>query len=165
MNRKILEILKNNQGKFVSGEDLSKELNVTRAAVWKHINYFKERGYVIESVSKKGYRLISCPDLLTGEEMWSRLTTKYIGRNVLHFDELDSTNIYAKKIGDSCPDGTVVTCEMQTLGKGRLGRQWQATAGGLYMSVVLKPRISIFEATKLTQVCACLLYTSDAADE
>ena len=156
MKDKIIDFLKENDNEFVSGEDISKKLGVTRAAVWKHINSLKLSGYNIESVSKKGYRLKLCPDILTNEEIKTYLNTKFIGRNIIHFDELDSTNSYAKKIADTLVgEGHVVITEKQLSGRGRMGRQWSSqNSNGIWMSIILRPRVSIFEVSKITQVAA-----------
>ena len=57
---------------FISGEELSKKLGISRTAIWKHIKILKEEGYNIESVNKKGYRLVDEPrDLLTSSKYLS----------------------------------------------------------------------------------------------
>lgn len=156
MKDKIIDFLKENNNEFVSGEEISKKLGVTRAAVWKHINSLKESGYNIESVSKKGYRLMLCPDILTYEEVKNHLNTEFMGRNIIHFDELDSTNSYAKKVADTLEgEGHVVITEKQISGRGRMGRQWSSqNNNGIWMSIILKPKVSIFEVSKITQVAA-----------
>ncbi|MGQ9701103.1 MAG: biotin--[acetyl-CoA-carboxylase] ligase [bacterium] len=60
-----------------------------------------------------------------------------IGSQVHFFDELDSTNEYAKRIALDAKEGAVVFAEMQTEGRGRLGRKWYSPEGGIYMSVIL----------------------------
>ena len=71
MRNKIIKVILNNKDNFISGEDLSNKLGISRTAVWKHIKKLKEEGYNIESVNKKGYRLESFPgDLLTSENIY-----------------------------------------------------------------------------------------------
>ena len=67
MKEKILEFLKQQDG-FISGQRICDELGVSRTAVWKYMNSLKKEGYEIESVTRKGYRLLQSPDLLTTEE-------------------------------------------------------------------------------------------------
>lgn len=86
------------------------------------------------------------------------LNTSFIGRNIIHLDEVDSTNIYAKKIGRNSMDGTVVISEKQTSGRGRLGRKWQSQEGCLCMSIILRPSVSIQEISKITQVAAAAVF-------
>ncbi|MCD8390297.1 MAG: biotin--[acetyl-CoA-carboxylase] ligase, partial [Firmicutes bacterium] len=150
MKEKILTILKTADG-YVSGERISQTLNVSRAAVWKHIKKLREEGYEIDSVTNKGYRLISAPDILTRDEIASQLETKKIGRNLHYFYQIDSTNNEAKRAWESV-DGSVFIAEIQTGGKGRLGRGWSSPAGtGIWMSILLKPDIKPWDASKITQ--------------
>ncbi len=139
MKKQILDMLKREKG-FISGEELSNRLGVSRTAVWKHINELRKDGYNIESFSKKGYRLRSAPDLLDERELEVPEGQK-IGSQLIHFDEIDSTNNYAKKIGnEGCPHGTVVIAERQTSGRGRVGREWKSdNSQGLWFSIVLRP--------------------------
>jgi len=125
---------------YVSGEELSNSLGVSRTAVWKHINELRKEGYIIESSSKKGYLLVGVPDILDKRELVIR-EGQQIGRELFHFDEIDSTNNYAKKIAnEGCPHGTVIVAERQTMGRGRVGRQWQSdNSGGLWFSIVVRP--------------------------
>lgn len=99
----------------------------------------------------------NCSDLLTAGKINENLETQFIGRNIIHFDTIDSTNSYAKIIGLSCDDGTVITCENQLDGRGRLGKQWKSQFGSMCMTIVLKPDIDISHVSKLTQVCAAAI--------
>ncbi len=139
MKELILHTLKEKQS-YVSGEELSNRLGVSRTAVWKHINELRKEGYAIESSSKKGYRLSGLPDILDSREV-SVPEGQQIGRELVHFTDIDSTNNYAKKIGnEGCLHGTVITAERQTLGRGRVGRLWQSDNNrGLWFSMVLRP--------------------------
>jgi len=99
-------------------------------------------------------------DEITSDEIKENLKTLFIGKKIIHFEEIDSTNTYAKEIGGSCDEGTVITCERQVAGRGRLGRQWEAQNGSLCMSIVLKPKISMYQVAKITQVCAAAISIS-----
>ncbi|MFD3158666.1 biotin--[acetyl-CoA-carboxylase] ligase [Haloimpatiens sp. FM7330] len=156
MKHKILQLLKGSGDKFISGQKISDELGVTRTAIWKYINQIKEDGYQIESISRKGYRIISSPDILTQEEIVDKLDTKVIGKNIVHFDTIDSTNIKAKEIAaNGEKEGTVVISEEQTAGKGRLGRNWTSPKNkGIWMSVILRPDIDPMRVCMVTQVAA-----------
>jgi BirA family biotin operon repressor/biotin-[acetyl-CoA-carboxylase] ligase len=152
LEHKVLEILKQNNGNYISGEKLSGYIGVTRTSVWKYINSLKEAGYNIESVTRNGYRLIDSSDILNEFEVTYDLKTHLIGRKVIYLKEADSTNLYARKIAlDGVADGTVVVADTQTAGRGRLGRNWSSMAGkGIWMSVVLKPQISPEEVQIIT---------------
>jgi BirA family biotin operon repressor/biotin-[acetyl-CoA-carboxylase] ligase len=116
----------------------------------------KENGYEIESVSRRGYKLISSPDLLTIDEIKPNLNTKYIGKKVVYFDSIDSTNNEAKKLANlGEEEGTVVISEEQKMGRGRLGRHWISPKyKGIWMSLILRPDINPIHVSKVTQVAA-----------
>lgn len=156
MKKEVLETLKHNKGRFISGEELSNRLGVTRTAVWKHIHQLKEEGYRIESVSKKGYKLLEEPDVLNENALQLDLDTKMIGKRIIHLDTIDSTNTMAKKIAaEDGEEGTLVIAEEQRDGRGRLGRKWVSPRGtGIWMSLILKPSIEPTEAAKITQIAA-----------
>ncbi|PIO46904.1 MAG: biotin--[acetyl-CoA-carboxylase] ligase [[Chlorobium] sp. 445] len=63
-----------------------------------------------------------------------------IGKHILVYDEIDSTNTEAFRLGD-LSEGSVLIADFQTQGKGRAGKRWQAEKGkNILMSVVLRPR-------------------------
>lgn len=156
MKRDVLEALKKNKNSFISGEELSRRIGVTRAAVWKHVQQLKEEGYEIESISRKGYRLITEPDTLDAHALEIELAGNLLGHKVYHFDSIDSTNNMGKKLAaEGAREGTVIIAEEQTIGRGRLGRQWVSPKGtGIWMSIVLRPDIGPTEAPKITQITA-----------
>lgn len=92
-------------------------------------------------------------EVLNGEIIRRYLNTKYMGRNVIHLDSVDSTNDYVKTHGAEFTEGTLVTCGEQTKGRGRQGRRWESETG-LCMSVLLRPKIEVQHISKITQVCA-----------
>nr|WP_114299220.1 biotin--[acetyl-CoA-carboxylase] ligase [Anaerobacterium chartisolvens] len=149
---KVLNKLKANMGLYVSGEALSEQLGVSRTAVWKYINELKSQGYIIESSSKKGYSLSEGPEVISAYEIGHGLETQVVGKDIKYFNELDSTNTYAKLIAaEGCADGTAVIAEAQTAGKGRLGRGWSsAHKKGIWMSIVLRPLIAPEEIQIMT---------------
>ncbi|MBK3332250.1 biotin--[acetyl-CoA-carboxylase] ligase [Persephonella atlantica] len=138
----ILESIKE---KTISGDELSKRLNISRTAVWKRIKKLESLGYQIEK-SSKGYRLKKRTDFLLYNEIQPYLNTERIGKNYLFFTEIDSTNLYAKR--NELSDGTVIVAEYQTTGKGRRGRRWISNQKkGLYFTIVLKENIPVNEIT------------------
>lgn len=142
MSRKdVLELLRGGEG-FLSGEDLSRRLGLSRAAVWKAVDALRRSGYEIEARTGLGYRLASAPDALTEPEIRSFLgNTAVVGRELRCFEELDSTNNYLKALPDA-PDGLAVTAESQTAGRGRMDRSFQSPRGaGVYLSVLLRPAL------------------------
>ncbi|HEX3076967.1 MAG TPA: biotin--[acetyl-CoA-carboxylase] ligase [Lachnospiraceae bacterium] len=155
MKTRILTILSTSKD-YVSGQQLCKELGVSRTAVWKVMNRLKEEGYQIDSISNKGYRLISQPDVITKEAILSKVNTRRIARKVLFFDEVGSTNTVAKQYAEELDsDGMLIVAEQQTQGKGRRGRSWESPKGtGIFMSLILKPELEPSNASILTLVAA-----------
>ena len=98
MRNEILEYFRKANGNYVSGEQISRDLNVSRTAIWKHINILKSRGYIFESSTRKGYRLIYAPNLLTPLEIASVLHTETLGKKVVYFESTPSTNEEAKRL-------------------------------------------------------------------
>ncbi|WP_026885302.1 biotin--[acetyl-CoA-carboxylase] ligase [Clostridium beijerinckii] len=158
MEDKILNELKKSQN-YVSGEYLSSTLNVSRTAIWKHMKNLKLKGYIIEGISNKGYKLLNSPDLLNKNEILPLLETSDIGKNIVYFDEIDSTNIKAKELAQKdIEHGTIVIAEKQTLGSGRFNRKWVSPNGGLWFSLILRPKLPPTEAPKITQIAAASVY-------
>lgn len=153
MKEKIIELL-NRAEDYISGEEISKQLGVSRTAVWKVINRLKEEGYEIESVTRKGYRLVSSPDILNEEELHYNLNTKLVGNKIMSYESVDSTNQQAKKLAlEGVSEGTVVIAEEQTAGKGRRGKSWVSPPKtGIWMSIILRPDILPENASMLTLV-------------
>lgn len=155
MKDKILRELYEKKGEYVSGEELSERYKVSRTAIWKHINNLKKAGYVIETTHKKGYKLIESSGKLIPEAIKKDLRTVEIGKKIIYFDTIDSTNNYSKRIAKEAAHGTVIISEEQSGGRGRLGRNWASPKGeGIWMSVILKPEIPPTEGMKMTQIAA-----------
>jgi BirA family biotin operon repressor/biotin-[acetyl-CoA-carboxylase] ligase len=140
----------------VSGEELSRGLGVTRSAVWKHVESLRAAGYAIAAAPHRGYRFGAAPDRLLPDEIRARLGTRLLGREILSFETVDSTNRVALELGArGSPEGAVVFAEEQTRGRGRLGRTWSSPKGkGLTFSVLLRPVLAIQEVPRLTLTAA-----------
>lgn len=155
MKTELLKILREN-GEYVSGQQLCEQFGVSRTAVWKVIRQLKEEGYEIEAVKNKGYRIVEAPDVMTAEEVKSRIHTKWMAQNCLYLDSIDSTNNYAKRIAEEgAVDGTLVLADEQTGGKGRRGRTWETPKGvNIAMTLLLRPQIRPEHASRLTLLMA-----------
>ena len=161
----ILALLRTSED-YVSGQQLCDRFGVTRTAVWKVINQLKEEGYRIESVPRKGYRLVDSPeDILSMSEISSRLTTKWAGRKLYYYDFTGSTNNDAKRLAEEGdPHGTVVAADIQNAGKGRRGRAWQTLPGtALSFTLLLRPEFAPDKASMITLVMA--LSVAEAVEE
>lgn len=156
MEEKILTLFKKRPDDFLSGEQVSSGLNISRSAVWKHIEKLRSLGYEFDAVPHLGYRLRKTPDRLYSQEIGFRLKTHSIGKRIIHYDSVDSTNTAANDLAKKgAPEGLVVLAESQTKGKGRLSRQWLSPRhNGIYMSIVLRPEITPFQAPKITLLAA-----------
>jgi len=148
MRDEVLRVLLDNFGNFISGEAISQSLNVTRAAVWKHIK--------VESVSRKGYKLVGIPNRLEEVTLLHGMNTNVMGRTLEIHQSVDSTNNRARELALSgYPDGTLVIAEEQLKGRGRMGREWISPSGkGIWMSLLLRPKIPPKEAHIITAMAA-----------
>ena len=147
----ILNYLRNTEN-YISGEELSEKLGISRSAIWKNINLLRESGYVIESATNRGYKLVSVPDALTAREILSGLKTSVIGKTVYSYETIDSTNNEAKRQAQAgAPHGSIFVAEQQSGGKGRLGRVWSSPAGtGIAVTILLRPDASPLHITNIT---------------
>ena len=157
---KVLTLLREQEG-YLSGEELSRELGLSRAAVWKAVEALRKDGYSIEARTGLGYRLTAAPDALTERE-GRRFLGKggILGRELHCLDTIDSTNSYAKRIAmTGAPEGTVVIANDQTAGRGRMGRQFQSPRDkGIYLSVLLRPEMEpqrLMPVTAMAGVAVC----------
>jgi len=146
----VLQFLKAHQMEYLSGEDLSEVLKISRVAIWKHIKKIQKLGYKIESKQNLGYRLTETTDLVLPWEVTDGLKTEYVGKRIYYFDSIDSTQNFAAKLARSASEsGSVVIAHTQTAGRGRLGRKWISPRGGIWISIVLSPK---FDVSKITLV-------------
>ncbi|MGN0393816.1 MAG: biotin--[acetyl-CoA-carboxylase] ligase [Coprococcus sp.] len=158
MKKRILMILKNSDT-YISGQELSEKLGVSRTAIWKNIKRLKDEGYEIDAINNKGYKLVSQPDIVDADSIQPLLNTKMFGRNIYCYDETDSTNTRAKLAGEGDGiHGSIYIAEKQTAGKGRRGRSWEAKKGDIIaMTYLLRPDIDITCVSRITLVSAVAL--------
>ena len=147
-----MDFFKKRDGGYVSGEELSEALGISRTAVWKHVEKLRDEGYDIAASPHLGYKLISAPDRLTGIELKWELNTELIGKKIYSYKEIGSTNEAAYDLAMSGEEeGSVVVAEYQTKGRGRMGRKWISPKGkGAYFSMILRPDILPREISSIT---------------
>lgn len=152
----ILKMLAARDGDFVSGQELSERLGLSRTAIWKHIHDLCDAGYEIESVKKSGYRLNGKPNVLSDAEIQSGLETERFGRVVHYVESVKSTQEVAHRLArEGAEEGTIVVADEQTGGRGRLGRPWHSPkASGIWTSLILRPHIPPQQAPQLTLLAA-----------
>ena len=157
MKAELLKILREAED-YVSGQQLCDHFGVSRTAVWKVIRQLQEEGYRIEAVKNRGYLLKkdAVPDVMTVPEIISRLHSRWMGRNCIFLETVDSTNNYLKRAAeDGAVNGTLAVAEEQTGGKGRRGRSWETPKGtNIAMTILLRPEIRPEHASRLTLLMA-----------
>ena len=137
----ILGILRGAPGAFFSGEDLAARQGVSRVAVWKAVNALRAMGYPILA-GEKGY----CWEPAIPDDF---LYPWEFGEKESYFHHLvttDSTmNRAAELASRGCPGGTVITAEEQSAGRGRNGRYWVSSKGGLFFTLLERPAMNAAE--------------------
>lgn len=156
MKDEILRRLLAANGEAVSGQELADAMSVSRTAIWKHMQTLQEEGYTFETVKKKGYILTGVPNSLSPTQIELFLNTESFGREIHHFDIVDSTQTVAYKLAqEGAPNGTVIIAEDQTAGRGRLTRMWESGHGtGIWMTVIVRPDVTPQQASSYTLVVA-----------
>lgn len=151
----VLIALKKNKGSYTSGEELSKNMNVSRTAVWKAITSLREEGHKIQAVTNKGYMLIDKNDLVNEAALRAALPEKYRHNDIYIYDTIESTNTSARQLAlNGAPHGTIVMAHMQTGGKGRLGRSFFSPREGIYLSLIIKPDFDLSLSGLITTAAA-----------
>jgi len=156
LDEKILNVLRHSKDSYVSGEELCKIADISRAAIWKHIEKLRLEGYEIEALPHLGYKLVAIPDSLIPSEVKWKLKTKVLGRSVISYKKVDSTNIIAYELAEKgMKEGAIILADEQVKGKGRHGRHWSSPSkGGIYMSCILRPSIAPNEISRITLLAA-----------
>ena len=164
MKYKILTFLKEKKG-YISGQRIADKLHITRNAVHKHINSLRTLGYSIKSKRAFGYKLVDDLNIIDYPSVENRFKGQTLGRQIVHYKSIGSTNDGAYKLAEGgCREGTVVISDLQTKGRGRMGRTWESSqTNNLYFSVVLRPKLLPSSAPKITVLSA--LAVSEAIEE
>ncbi len=149
----IIRMFKEKDG-FLSGEEMSRRLGITRSAVWKKMKSLRDKGFEIEGSTAKGYKLIKSPEFSI-EELKTLIKGDF-GKEIVFRETIDSTNTLATELAEKgVAHGTLVLADNQTKGKGRLGRMWLSPPkSNIYMSIILRPEIAPKDATMLTMMSA-----------
>ena len=150
----VYRALSTQKGEYLSGQELSRQLGISRAAVWKAVESLRKQGYKIEACTGRGYRLVQDADLLTPRTVHHALTIPR--QNITVLDTVDSTNTACKLLAmEGAEDGTVVIADHQSAGRGRMGRSFQSPAGlGLYLSILWRPDCTPDQLMSLTALSA-----------
>lgn len=164
LSKRILYFLKSHKN-YVSGEQLSHYLSISRSAIWKHIQELRNIGYEILAIPHLGYQLLRTPDRLFPFEITYRLPTKFIGKKIYYFEDIPSTMDVAHNLAkQNTPEGTVVVAESQTKARGRFQRPWFCYRyKGIYFSLILRPEIHPNSSAIFTLLSAVAI--SEAIDK
>lgn len=151
----ILSLFRLKGGEFLSGQEISQTLNISRAAVWKQVEQLRDLGFEIEARRSQGYRLLTGPDLLLASDIEAGLDGT-IDWSVHCLAETGSTNQDLRQLAEQgVAEGAVIVADRQSAGRGRLGRRWESPAGvNLYCSILLRPNIPPQQAPQLTFLSA-----------
>ena len=141
---------------YVSGQEIAGAMGISRNAVWKQIERLRGEGVQVEAVTGKGYRVADESDAFGEKSIRSYLHTKWLGHELLFFNETDSTNDELKRrAGKGAKEGLIAIADRQTKGKGRRGRGWETPAGvNIAMSYLLRPDFSPDIAPMMTLIMA-----------
>lgn len=156
---KLIKLLAEADDRFISGQQLSDELQISRAAIWKHMKRLEEDGYKIEGKTKKGYRIMEFPEKTSENTLQWGLHTNWLGEKIVHKTTVTSTQHLAHQLArENAPHGTVIIADEQTEGKGRMNRKWSSSKNkGVWMSIILRPEILPYLAPQLTLLTATVL--------
>ncbi len=159
MRNKIKELFLHANHQFISGEDISKRLGISRTAIWKQIEELKKEGYQFEAVRRKGYRLLNNPDDIHPERIYEGQATEWLGKEIVFYKESISTQQDAHELAkNGVGHGTIVLTNQQKKGRGRLGRTWFSEKGkGIWMSIILRPNFSYQQAPTITLITSLVL--------
>lgn len=162
MVEQLLNYFSRHKDKFISGEQLSRHFNCSRTAIWKQIEALRKQGYTFQAKPRLGYRLLTAPVTYDLARLTSCIQTKVMGSSLRLYDTVDSTQNMAHDLArEGAHEGTLVVAEQQTNGRGRLGRIWHSPSGkGIWMSLILKPRIPVQFSPQLTLLTAVALCRS-----
>lgn len=131
MNALLFQALRRlSDGRFHSGEDVSRTLGRSRASLSEALKHAPELGVSVFSVRGRGYRLAEPIEFLDADEV-SALLGPTSGLSVQVVDEVDSTSTRLVELAAvGAPSGTCLAAEWQSAGRGRRGRTWLSSLGG-----------------------------------
>ena len=153
---KVLELLDNSKGEYLSGEQIAEKLGCTRGAVWKAVKSLQDEGCAIAAVTNKGYCMNADTDILSLAGIKKYLDPEQQKLDIEVYKTVTSTNtLLRERANDGAVEGKVIISGEQTQGRGRLGRSFFSPSdSGLYMSILLRPDMAAVDAVKITTAAA-----------
>jgi BirA family biotin operon repressor/biotin-[acetyl-CoA-carboxylase] ligase len=139
--------------------EIASLLHSTREAVTAGVAGLREAGFDIDERPGLGFRLLASPDRLIADDLRARLGSSRLIRDIIVFEETDSTNERAAQLGrGGALGGVAIFAEQQTAGRGRFGRRWESAMGlGLWFSLLLRPTLPLAHWPRLTTWTAVAL--------
>ncbi|HLS07053.1 MAG TPA: biotin--[acetyl-CoA-carboxylase] ligase [Bacillota bacterium] len=156
---RLIELLQTHNHEYISGQILAEKLNISRNAIWKHMQELADDGYNIDARPRLGYRIIDVPDKVSENTIQWGLQTNWLGQRIVHKTSLPSTQTLAHQLAQkNAKHGTVIIADEQTTGKGRMGRSWDSNnTDGIWLSMIVRPQIPPYLAPQLTLLTATVL--------
>lgn len=156
MKDKILKRFLLASGEPLSGQQLADDFEISRTAIWKHLQTLQEEGYTFETIKRKGYLLTDMPDRVDPARISATISTDRYGKTIHYLEECPTTQEIAQQLArEGAPDGTIVIAESQTEGKGRMMRPWESTKSkGIWMTVIVRPNVLPHQAPQFTLIAA-----------
>ena len=133
----------------VTGPELAERLDVSRAAVWKHVEALREEGFDVVS-EEEGYELVAIPEF-GGTAVEYGLDAPF---EVEFHDSIPSTNARARDLAATGAADVAVLADEQTGGRGRLDREWSSPSGGIWLSLLVRPDVPPAHAPAFTLAAA-----------
>jgi len=157
VEEELVGVLEKNSHRFLSTKDISLKLGVHPYVVYQAVRELRRWEFQIQSERGKGYKLVESPDFILPGEIKKNLKSKIFGKKIYSYRKVGSTNLLGFRLAETgSEEGTLIVADEQTKGKGRMGRSWYSPPRlGLWMSLILRPRIPPFKAPGLS-ICAGL---------
>ncbi len=146
-------------GPHHSSGELAELLGASLPEIEARIAGLSGAGFGIEERPGLGCRLVASPDRLIADDLLARLGESALIREILVFEETDSTNDRAAELGrNGAAAGVAVFAERQNAGRGRFGRKWESPSHlGLWFSLLLRPSLPLAQWPRLTTCAAVAL--------
>jgi len=140
----LLTLLSENPMIVISGQQIAREIGVSRSAVWRWTQKLRALGVRVKGHPRTGYQIERVADVLSPSLLRRRLHDSHFGKRIYHYFKAGSTNAIAMDLGQAGePHGAIVLAEEQTAGRGRAGRTWHSEkTNGIYTTILLRPQIS-----------------------
>ena len=154
---RLLSLLEQHKGEYLSGEELAERLQVSRTSIWKAVNALRAGGFRIDAAQNRGYCLDVHTDFLSKEGIGKLLEERWRALELEVLPCTDSTNsLVRQRAVGGAEEGLVVVANQQTQGRGRLGRSFFSPPdSGIYLSLLLRPKeLPPEQAVKLTTMAA-----------